>query len=64
MVYSIDSMHLNYGHTMYHTSNLSLVSNFKGRATVKLVARHVSEKVHSYSLLQYIRLVLINERYK
>ena len=45
---------------MYHTRNLSLESNFKGRATI--VARHVSEKVRSESIL-YLRSVLINQRY-
>ena len=39
--------------------NLSLVSNFKGRATI--VARHVNPKVRSESIL-YLRSVLINQR--
>ena len=39
-------------------ANLSPVSNFKGRAMI--VAQHVSEKVHSESIL-YLRLVLIDQ---
>ena len=45
--------------TMYHTSERSLISNFRGRATI--VAQHVSEKGHSESIL-YLRLVLIDQR--
>ena len=45
--------------TMRTQANLSLVSNLKGRATI--VARHVSEKVRSESIL-YLRLVLIENR--
>ena len=41
-------------------ANLPLVSNLKGRATI--IAQHVSEKVRSESI--YLRLVLINQRYK
>ena len=40
-------------------ANLSPVSKLKGRATI--VARHVSEKVRSESIL-YLRLVLIDQR--
>ena len=45
--------------TMCQSSNLSLVSNLKGQATI--VTRHVSEKVRSESIL-YLQLVLIDQR--